>query len=83
MAAGLIRRRRKLPVRIVMNWRRFLGVELTGVVQAECGIASLGAAALASPSLARPGARPRRLLVRAGPRRLAGLRSSVCGGLFR
>jgi hypothetical protein len=25
-----------------MNWRRFLGVELTGVVQAECGIASLG-----------------------------------------
>jgi hypothetical protein len=35
-----------------MNWRRFLGAVLTGVVQAGYGIALVGAAALAPPSLA-------------------------------
>jgi hypothetical protein len=83
IAAGRIRGRRKLAVRIVMNWRRFLGAMLTGVGQPGYGIASLGAAAVAAPSLARLGARPRRLLVRAGPGRLAGLRSAVCGDLLR
>jgi len=73
MAAGLIRSRRKLAVRIIMNWRRFLGAMLTGVVQAGHRIVSPAAAVLVPPSLARPGARPRRLLVRAGPGRLAGL----------
>jgi hypothetical protein len=77
------RQPRKLAVGIVMNWRRFLGVELTGVVQTGHVIALLGAAGLAPPSLARPCARSRCLLVRAGPGRLAGVRSSVRGDLLR